>query len=42
MEKRTMERRVIETRITEDDVKLSIDIAEDAFNEVRKNHPELR
>jgi glutamate-1-semialdehyde 2,1-aminomutase len=28
--------------LTEDDVKVSIDIAEDAFNEVRKNHPELR
>ena len=32
----------INASLTEDDIKLSIDIAEDAFNEVRKNHPELR
>ena len=32
----------INASLTDDDIALSIDIAEDAFNEVRKNHPELR
>ena len=31
----------INASLTEDDIKVSIDIAEDAFNVVRKNHPEL-
>ena len=32
----------INASLTEDDIKLSIDIAEDAFAAVAKNHPELR